>query len=269
MSDVIFCATDFYLNGGYRSYVDFFRLVELSGYPIIPLSQIDPTDASKTYIVTPLNDEWLNGWPGAKARIIHWEMEWRWDWRAGVNEPPGIAEVWASDKWFADYIGAKYVPMGSDERLNIRDDQTIPISKIYDVAQISYQVPRRARITNQLHAEGLQIAQNENLWDRQRCLVLEQSKVMVHVHQHGDAPGVAPLRWCLAAAHKLPIITETVRDRGIFGFTHMGQSSYVFLPRFVSLCIRDHHNRLDDYAMALHDLLCRDLTFRKSVEKAL
>lgn len=271
MSDVIFVATQFYLDGGYRSYVDFFRLVELAGYPIIPLSQMDASDASKTYIVTPLNDEWLNGWPGAKARIIHWELEWRWDWRADVNEPPGVAEVWASDKLFAISIGAKYVPMGSDERLN--EDYPLGTAantgKRYDVAQVSYQVPRRQAITQRLKAEGLSVAQNENLWGLERSAVLCQSKVMVHVHQHETAPGVAPLRWCLAATHKLPLITETIPDRGIFGYSYLLMTSYNFLPEFTAMVVRDSYGRLQDFGLALHNLLCRDLTFRKSVEAAL
>lgn len=267
MADVIFVATQFYLDGGYRSYVDFFRLVELAGYPIIPLSQMDVSDASKTYIVTPLNDEWLKGWPGAKARIIHWELEWRWDWRADVNEPPGVAEVWASDKLFAIQIGAKYVPMGSHEGLNM--NVRYDIDKEFDVAQVSYQVPRRQIITQQLQAQGLTVAQNENLWGTHRSVVLIQSKVMVHVHQHENAPGVAPLRWCLAAAHKLPLITETIPDRGVFGYTYMMMSRYDFLPQFTAMVIRDRNSRLNDFGMALHDLLCRDLTFRKCVEAAL
>jgi hypothetical protein len=69
MSDIIFCATQFYLDGGYRYYIDFFKLVELSGYPLIPLSQLDP-QSDNTYIITPLNDEWLDGWQQPKARII-------------------------------------------------------------------------------------------------------------------------------------------------------------------------------------------------------
>lgn len=269
MSDVIFVATQFYLDGGYRSYVDFFRLAELAGYPIIPLAQMDTSDATKAYIVTPLNDEWLNGWPGAKARIIHWELEWRWDWRADVNEPPGVAEVWASDKMFALQIGAKYVPMGSDSRLNELLLEASNPPKAYDVAQVSYQVPRRQAITQRLQTEGLVVAQNENLWSVNRSQILRQSRVMVHVHQHENAPGVAPLRWCLAAAHKLPIITEHIPDRGIFGYTHMLMATYNYLPPFTAMVVRDSYSRLNDYAAALHDLLCRDLTFRKSVEAAL
>lgn len=267
-SDVQFVATQFYLDGGYRSYVDFFRLAELAGYPVIPLSQMDAQDATKTYIITPLNDEWLKGWPDAKARIIHWELEWRWDWRADVNEPPGVAEVWASDAWFAQQIGAKYVPMGSDDRLNPLHEYFDNIDRIDDVALLSYQTPRRQHITQQLYNEGLKISAIENSWGNGRSTDLMGSKLMVHVHQHDNAPGIAPLRWCLAAAHRLPLITETVKDRGIFGYTYLLQARYDFLARFVTLCLRDGH-KLDDYAAALHDLLCRDMTFRKSVEAAL
>lgn len=269
MSDVIFVATQFYLDGGYRSYVDFFRLVELAGYPVIPLAQMDVADATKTYIITPLNDEWTQGWPGAKARIIHWELEWRWDWRADVDEPPGVAEVWCSDKLFAIQIGAKYVPMGSDARLNQHIFQPEDTAKEFDVAQVSYQVPRRAHITHMLQAEGLSVAQNENLWGADRSFTLCASRVMVHVHQHENAPGVAPLRWCLAAAHKLPLITETIPDRGVFGYTYLLMSSYHFLPQFTAMTVKDSYSRLKDFGAALHDLLCRDLTFRKSVEAAL
>lgn len=269
MSDVLFVATDFYLNGGYRSYTDFFRLVELSGYPVISISEMDPADSSKTYIITPLNDEWLAGWPGAKARIIHYELEWRWDWRADVNEPPGVAEVWAGDKWFAESIGARYVPMGSHAELNLLYEKPQQVGKLYDVAQISYQVHRRQVITQQFLQLGIQLAPTENLWGLDRSIALTRSQVMVHVHQHGNAPGVAPLRWCLAAAHRLPIITEHIPDRGIFGHSYMRMANYDFLARFTSLCIRDHWNQFADFGLALHNLLCEDLTFRKSIEKAL
>ena len=54
MGDIIFCATDYYLQGGYVSYKDFFRLAKLAGYPVIPLSQLDP-QSDNTYIVNRLS----------------------------------------------------------------------------------------------------------------------------------------------------------------------------------------------------------------------
>lgn len=261
MSQVIFCATDFYLRGGYRSYTDFFKLVELAGYPLIPLSQLDP-QSDNTYIVTPLNDEWLAGWQQPRARIIHWELEWRTDWRAEVNEPPGVADVWASDPWYATQIGARYVPVGGDERLN---EVGVSIAKQYDVSLLSYQTHRRQLVTAQLVQQGLTLAPIGNLWGRYRSAVLVESRAMVHVHQHDQMPTIAPLRWCLAAAHRLPMITETVQERGLFSYSYMVQANYDFLAEFTKHMLQDKH-RLNDYAEALHELLCRHYTFKKVVD---
>jgi hypothetical protein len=263
MGNVIFCATDFYLQGGYRSYTDFFKLVELSGYPVIPLSQLDP-QSDNTYIITPLNDEWLDGWQQPKAYIIHWELEWRTDWRADVNEPPGVAEVWASDKWYANKIGARYVPVGGNAGLNECPD-IWPLRRIKGVAQISYQTHRRQVITHQLREYGLSLMPTENQWGTARSAGLLSSRVMLHVHQHDNMPTIAPLRWCLAAAHKLPMITETVNERGIFSYSYMVQADYKHLAEFTANVLKDER-MLRDYALALHQLLCEQYTFQKVVE---
>lgn len=264
MAEVIFCKTR-YQDVGYLSYNDLWRMVELAGYPIIYVDQIDP-QSDNTYIVTPLNDEWLTGWQSPKARIIHWELEWRTDWRATIDEPSGIAEVWAIDKSYADKIGARYVPVGGDERLCPFFHSITPIgNRKYDVSLLSYQTPRRQVITQQLRDEHLILAPIDNLTGMNRSLVLVDSKVMVHVHQLDNMAGIASLRWCLAAAHYLPMISETVPDRGIFGYTHMMQADYSFLASFTASALRDRR-MLSDYAEALHGLLCEKYTFRKSVD---
>jgi len=262
MGDIIFCATDYYLQGGYVSYKDFFRLAKLAGYPVIPLSQLDP-QSDNTYIVTPLNGEWEQGWQSPKAHIIHWELEWRYDWRALVDTPPGISETWVSDKAYAERIGARYVPMGSDARLN--ECNEVAPHLLYDVSLLSYQTPRRQVITEQLQALGLHIAPNSGLQGWPRSMVLVQSKAMVCVHQTESGKGVAPLRWCLAAAHGLPLITETIPDRGLFGYSYMVESDYAHLAEFTAHMLKDER-MLAGYGLALHNLLCRDYTFRKAVE---
>lgn len=262
MGEVIFCKTR-YQDVGYASYNDLWKLVEWAGYLIIYVDQIDP-QSDNTYIVTPLNDEWLAGWKYPKATIIHYELEWRTDWRASVNEPPGVAEVWAIDKWYAEQIGARYVPVGSDERLNELGSQ-YPHEKIYDVAVMSYQTHRRQVITSQLENAGLRLAPVSGLWGRQRSDALLRSWCMTHTHQNDNMQGVASLRWALAAAHHLPMITETVNDRGIFGYTYMVQSDYEHLAAFTVNMLRDKA-RLRDYGEALHSLLCIENTFRKVIE---
>lgn len=262
MSQVIFCKTRFQ-DRGYASYNDYFKLVEWAGYPIIYVDQLDP-QSDNTYIVTPLNDEWMTGWKQPKARIIHWEFEWRWDERANWKEPEGVARVWHIDKWFADQFGFEYVPVGSDERLN-EIGSLYPHEKIYDVAIMSYQTNRRQAMTIQLKNEGLRLSPVNNLWGRNRSDALLRSYCMVHTHQNDNAPGIASLRWAIAAAHKLPMISETVYDRGIFGYSSMVQSDFEHLARFTTNMLRDKMH-LNDYGLALHDLLCVEKNFRRLVD---
>lgn len=265
MSDVIFCATDFYLQGGYRSYVDFFHLVKLAGYPIIPVSQIDP-DSDNTFIFTPANGETVNGWPNARANIILWQLEWMLT--DEHNTPPGVTCVWASDAGFAKANGFEYVPMGSDDRLNVVDANVYSgksFEKPYDVSLLSYQTGRRQVITQQLQQHGVGLAPVSGLWEWPRSIALLQSHAMVHVHQHDHIQTVAPLRWALAAAHRLPMITETIADRGIFGYGCMVQADYEFLAAFTANMLKDKR-LLADYASALHGLLCEEYTFKKVIE---
>lgn len=272
MSEIIFCKTRFQgewnedahkFEGGYASYDDFWKLVKWAGYPTIYVDELDP-QSDNTYIVTPLNDEWLAGWQHPRARIIHWEFEWRTDWRADVNEPPGVSEVWAMDEWFARQIGARYVPVGGDERLN-ELGQNYPTEKIYDLAIMSYQTHRRQVITAQLEQAGMRLAPIGGLWGRQRSDALLRSWAMVHTHQQENMCGVAGLRWAVAAAHRLPMITETCKDRGIFSYSYMVQSDYQHLAQFAVQMVKDKR-WLINYGEALHGLLCRDYTFRKVVE---
>lgn len=272
MGDVIFCKTRFQggwnestqkFEGGYASYNDFWNLVKWAGYETIYVDQLDP-QSDNTYIVTPLNDEWINGWQNPKAQIIHWELEWRWDERANWKEPPGVSRVWHIDAYFAAKFGFDYVPIGSDEKLNELGSQ-YPSKKRYDVALLSYQTPRRQKVTAQLENEGLRLAPISGVWGRMRSDVLLSSECMVHVHQVENAPGIASLRWALAAAHSLPMITESVEDSGIFGYSYMRQADYDFLAKFTYYIVQDKR-RLVDYGLALHNLLCRDQTFKKVVD---
>lgn len=267
MSDVIFCATDYYLQGGYGSYKDWFRLVELSGYPVIPLSELDP-QSDNTYIVTPLNGEWQQGWQHPRARIIHYELEWRTDWRAEVNEPPGVAEVWAGDKWYAQQIGARYVPLGSHPNLNeYPTNPKVSTYARYDVAYMGYRGPhRRAHILNELDNTGVKIAPDN--WGQMRSGNLLDSRCMVAVHQFDNMPTFAPLRMCIAAAHKIAVISEQVADAGIFAGM-VDHYPYSDLARMTALTVRDPFNRLQEQGEALYHMLCEGYTFRKSIERSL
>lgn len=263
MSQVIFYATDWYLSGGYGSYRDLFELVSLAGYPVKPLSQIDRM-SDDIHIVTPVNGEW-NMWPKryTKGRLILLQLEWNIDGQHHV--PECVDETWCADKHHAELHGYRYVPLGSDDRLNILTHNGL--DKPYDVSQFAYQTARRQIVTQQLIQEGLRLTPNENLWGMERSTKLSQSKLCVHVHQTEGGRGVAPLRWCLAAAHHLPILTEAVDNPGIFTPGKMIQADYGSVAKMAANVIREGF--CEEFAGALHDLLCRELTFKKSIERAL
>lgn len=271
MNDVVFCKTR-WQDEGYHPYNDFFRLVELSGYPVIYVDELDP-QSDCTYIVTPLNGEWQDGWDNPRARIIHYELEWRTDWRADEDAPPGVAEVWTIDAHYAQQIGAKYVPIGSHPDLagywdagHVWRQPACSGQPLWDVAMLAYIVPRRERIAQDLRQRGLTIF--SGAWGAERHLALCRSRTMLHVHQHGHIKGVACLRWALAAAYKLPVITEDLWDGGIFrDRVHMLVVNYHNLANCVNVWTRN--GMLYGMAEALHRLLCHDRTFRRNIEAAL
>ncbi len=260
MGDVIFARP----RTDYGSYVDLYRLIELAGYPLIFADEIE-RDSDNAYIVTVLNGETQNGWDGARARIVLWDLEYHLD---GIPPIPGVSEVWASDKWYAGCIGARYVLIGSDERLV--DGAPADGSIDYDVAFLAYMVGRRQRIAGELHAQGVHLSPS-SAWEAERHRVLSRSRVYLCVHQHDHVPTIAPLRMVVAAAYRLPVISEAVADRGAFETGDLMTSDYSHLADFVRMWTKgeNNHHRLADYGYALHSKLCEQLNFRTCVEAAL
>lgn len=260
MSDVIFART----RHTYDSYQDFWRLVELSGYATCYVDEIDP-HSDNLYIFTPDNGETRNGWPGATARIIHYQLEWCTHPNDQHPPPPGVSEVWTMDTWHADRIGARYVPIGSHPGLR----QSMPAQPpVYDIALMAYLSLRRQPVVHDLQRVGLRLA--PNAWGDERDRILNRSRAVLHIHQHDNVPGMAALRVALAAAYGLPYISETVSDMGIFGYSHMLLSDYGNMADFARMWL--HHNEariLEDYGRSLYQFLCVERTFRSVIEGAI
>lgn len=269
MPDIIFARPRY----TYGSYSDFWHLVELSGYSVIHIDEID-AQSDNCYIFTTPATHWHDGverrgWPGAKARIIYWSIEWYLD--VDYSAIPGV-EIWAADAWYAERIGARYVPMGSHPGL--RPDDESPYEKRYDAVTLWADCERRYFARARLMENGITIAPNG--WGRERHEILSQSRAMVCVHQQAfdntqsvatPIATVAPQRWCLAAAYGLPMITETLFDPGIFTPEYRLMSDLPHLGRFMSTWLLPENARLlDDFGHNLHQLLCEHYTFRKSVE---
>ena len=277
MTDPIFCRT----RHTYDSYVDFWLVVELSGFPCIYVDEIEP-DSDNVYIFTPLNGENHNGWQDPRAEIILWDLEWRLEGLPvdymGTNAPginvPGVERIWASDRWYAKAIGAEYVPLGSHAGLASGYTENAN-GFVYDAAVMAYLGPhRRNNMVNRLRDSGVTIAPNG--WGQERHDILRASKAMLHIHQWEGIQTIAPQRWALAAAYGLPLLSEMVIDGGIFSDNYVMYASYEYLAHFVPRKLLKRGDEFDsvngsileNYGRELHQLLCVERTFRVNVEAA-
>lgn len=263
MSNIIFART----RTPYDSYQDFFRLVELSEFPLIYVDEI-PREGVRdnVYIITPANGEWQHGIE-TDAKVIHWQLEWCTHPNDSPNSPPGTTETWSHDAWQARNIGARYVPIGSHPNL-VHAPLNGPQVLEYDVALLSYMSYRRQVVAHEMETRGMRLAPNG--WAAERHYILTRSKALVHIHQHDAIPGVAALRLALAAAYKMPVITETCADYGIFGQGDLLRADYGWLAEAAQQWVcRNDAKMLEEYGQSLHHTLCEVHTFRKCIEAAL
>lgn len=272
MSDVYFVRMREMLDGYYDAYRDLFRLAELSGYPVIWLDDVDP-DSDNTYILSPLNGSWEHGWQNPRARFILLDLEWRlekggYEWNQSMlKTPPGVAEVWACDKWYAGITGARYVPLGSHPGLM---EAERPSLDHFDVTLLAYVWGRRNGLADELLKRGLTIAPSK--WNPDRDALLKNTTAMIHAHQW-EKDGViiktvAPLRFAIAAAYSLPLISEQVQDRDIFNDVVLF-SEFAAMPDYVTTLVKRYAGELKERGQALHQLLCVEHSFRKCIERAL
>lgn len=257
MSDIIFVKP----RHDYGSYRDWWTLAQLAGYPIVYEDEIDIHNPAHCYILT-----WFGAQSpfaeDANARLICWNLEW-----ADVPILPNV-EYWSADKWYADAHGWKYVPVGSDARL--KDGFYPPVDdaqKLYDIALMMYRdVSRRASLIHRLRDCGVTIA--PDAWGELRHASLQQSRCQVHIHQRDEAHAVSPLRFAVAAAYCLPIITEKLNSAGAYHGVVI-QASYDGLPDAVTDWLQPaRRGHLLRFGEALYERLCIDLSFKKVVESS-
>lgn len=267
--DVFFVKTrSMLIPDTYTAYQDLFRLAELSGYKTCFINEVDP-DSNNCYIISPLNGEWNHGWSNPPhANITLYDLEWRlkqadYAWsQSDLTIPPGVSRVWAADKWYAQTIGAQYVPIGSHPGLSgsAVTDQT------FDVAPLAYRTGRRNTAFGRMQERGLTLA--PNCWGDERDAAIKASSAVVHVHQNDNVPTVAPLRFAIAAAWRKPLISESVIDRGIFSDCVL-YADFDVIPEYTDLMTRRYRDLLQGKADELYELLCIKNSFRSFIESAL
>jgi len=263
----------------YGSYSDFWKLVELSRFEVCFVDEID-LFRDALYIVTPINGEFRpkiaaekEKLSGAKpqARLVAWLLE-----RPDENLVPGpdilkanadeimglVDEAWVSDGHFAS-LDPRYthVPMGSHPGLR----EGGPGPERYAICHISARFPRRCPILDPILTD-YKGSVGPNGWGDARARTLNSSRAIVNVHKT-PAPIGEPIRFAIAAAYKLPLITETLADpRPMVDGVHFISSSAGVLRDKVRQALA--RPDLSEFGERLHKLLCVDNTFGEYVREA-
>jgi hypothetical protein len=276
----------------YDSYYDFYKLAELSGFPIISVSDIDITK-DQIIITAPMNGDYKEHFVGNLAQweatgeitggqllqqkrsglprlahLIIWNLErpsgsgsvgqYAQDSKSWIDNRL-CDEIWVSDPVLADETMLRYVTLGSDYGLG----EPAWDSKKYDFAHMSVTIPRRVHIYKEFSNIG------HNCWpwdDPSRDNVLKSSKFALNVHQD-NFPYCEPLRFALFAAYGLPVITETLAD----GFPYDGNisaHSYHGLVSALKAALGNDYEEWKERGLSLRKRLCQEFQFGKMVKKA-
>lgn len=251
----------------YPSYSDFWRLVELAGFETRELSKPETFDMMRrdlTYIFTG-----PDGVPNCTywhARTIFWQLEYVGDYtqQANINT---VDEVWSSDPEHARRTGAKYVLLGSDRRLNKHWNKVKPKPQ-YDIVTLAYLTDRRRAVYDrfkQIVTDATFAPDYPGHDGDKRHDILRRSRLMLHIHQH-DMPAHTPLRYALAGAYRLPMLSENVPDRGLFENV-IRWGTYFDMGILAMYALKGEGDMPD--SDALYNLLCIERPFEQCVREAL
>lgn len=269
MNDITFVKT----RHNYDSYTDFFKLVDLSGFPIIYVDQLRVSDYG-VYIVAPMNGEWRphidnqSGQP-RNAHLILWNLERPSGSTGSVGNyaqsnrdliyKRHIDEVWVSDKRLAEDTTMRFVILGSHPELGQVDDT----SKEYSFCHLSYENPRRQTIYTSFGKGEI----GPNGWGEQRHEMLKRCRFALNIHQDHH-PFQEPLRFALFAAYGLPIVSETIRDSYPWSDEFMVFSGYDHIVPKLRQALAEDYGKYREMGLRARDRMCSVFGFRKVVEQA-
>lgn len=249
-------------NRAVPSYGILYELAALSGFPIC--NTCHEREEGRCYIKTMYHPLELSGY---KGKVVLWFLE-RPSISGGIEamsrelesyKKNGMDEIWVSDRYLSDTFKGivKFVPIGSHEGLAITSDL-----KSYDIVDMSYRDGRR-RIIDSI---GCRVA--PNTYDSSRATILSNTKFLLNIHQFEDQCS-EPLRFALAAAAGIPIISETCHDPYPYEAPGMVQVSYEEIVWKVRKLLREDYEPHKETGMRQRDRILKDFHFRDNVLKAL
>jgi hypothetical protein len=245
----------------------------VSDYPTCYVDEIR-LDEPACYVLTPWNGEVQPHLVNERARVatpaakvVWWNLEMmsedpNRDFRHVDEVAHLIDAIWVSDRTYqAHHPKFAFVPMGS--HAGLRECEFLLTR--YDFVHMSYAWGRRESLYAGLRERW---REGPNGWGRERAETLASSRLLLNVHQR-EFPYVAPLRFALAAAYELPLLTETVHD----GVPHLEpgrdyeHAPYEALPALVDRFLAEP-GRLVALGRELHHQLCVEWPFRRGVDEA-
>lgn len=261
----------------YDSYTDFWRLVELSGFPIVYVDEVEWYNREHAYIISPVNGE-LNT-DNARQRqcgIFLWNLERPGDgtvenYRQSSQKyvDVGLADaIIVSDRHLAKLTNFHYVPVGVHEGLGAPG-----VAKSYHYIHLMCYSLRRSFMFDYLTPlskfYGMTIAPNG--WGKERDLALMASNFMLNIHQD-NFPFIEPLRFALASMYGLPIVSEYSEDtfpyeqQDVHQFP-LGSNAYR-TAHFMNTMWSGYHFNLSA-AMVHRQRLLDNFSFRHCIERYL
>lgn len=269
MTDIIFAKT----NHHYDSYTDLYKLMELSGFETILVSDLDISKEG-VYITAPFNGDTeahLRNQVGKKVRrahLIHWNIE-RPAGSAGSVGQYGTRqwelmgdrlfdETWVSDPTLGVETALRYVTLGSDEGLGSPSD-----NKEFDFCHMSAPVPRRTGI----YARFEQTKIGPNCWPPERDEVLRKSKFALNIHQ--DIYSYQePLRFALFAAYGLPIVSETLAYSFPYSDEYMVTAPYTQIVTRMKQVLTEDYSKYKDMGLRTRERMTKEFRFRDLIIQA-
>lgn len=268
----------------YASYTDFWRLVELSGYRTVSAWDVDFA-WDGTYI-WPVLDAFLmrpsgESAPKRRARFVFWNLE-RPDahlpehgprdpkeiLRAGVTELlQWVDAVWVSDRGLhAMDDRTIYAVLGGHTGLRSRD--RLPGDPSIHVLHLGQKTARRREILSRIRERGHRVM-SESLWGHDRSFALADSRLLLSIDRVDGLHVAAPLRYALAAAWGLPILSEAVPDlHPLVPGDSILMAGYPDLADAVERALSEP-KRLEEIAHKAYHTYGVEWTFRRGVREAI
>ena len=256
----------------YESYRDFWKLVELSGFPTIYTDELDVSKPG-VYITSPMNGEWRphidnqSGKP-RNAHLILWNLERPSGSSGTVGQYAEsnreliyrrhVDEVWVSDRRLADETMMRFVVLGSDEGLG----ETSAIKK-YSFCHMSYEVPRRTHVFKHFSPDVI----GPNCWPPDRDKILKESKFALNIHQDVH-PFQEPLRFALFAAYGLPIVSEDIYDSFPWSDEFMVFSKLDNIVAKLKEMLSGDYDRWREMGLRARERMTKQFRFKDMVEQA-